>query len=58
MDYDTPKSRKGKHGSKKDQKKKGQQEHRLGSSKGVRIKEGIMEKKSHKMVFHSHKNHL
>ena len=51
MDYDTPKSRKGKHGSKKDQKKKGQQEHRLGSSKGVRIKEGIMENKSHKNGF-------
>ena len=43
-----PKNRKGKYGVKKDQKQKGQQEHRLGSSKGVRIKEGIMENKSHK----------
>jgi len=45
MDYDTPKNRKGKHGGKKDQKQKGQQEHRLGSSKYIRLKESIIENK-------------
>ena len=48
MDHDTPKNRKGKNGAKKDQKQKGQQDHRMGTSKFVRMKEAIMENKSHK----------
>lgn len=48
MDHDTPKNRKGKNGGKKDQKQKGQQEHRMGSSKFVRIKEANMENNPHK----------
>ena len=48
MDNDTPKNRKGKYGKKKDQSQKGNQEHRLGNSKWVRLKENMLEKISHK----------
>ena len=48
MDHDTPQNRKGKNGAKKDQKQKGQQDHRMGTSKHIRMKEAIMENKSHK----------
>lgn len=45
---DTPKVRKGVDGRKKDQKHKGVQEHRLGNSKYVRLKETMMSNKQGK----------
>lgn len=42
---DTPKVRKGVNGQKKDQKHKGGQEHRLGNSKYIRLKETMMSNK-------------
>jgi hypothetical protein len=46
---DTPKTRKGSNGKKKDQRQKGSQEHRLGNSKYVRQKEAMMQNNKTKM---------
>jgi hypothetical protein len=45
-DHKTPNSRKGKHGTKKDQRMKSQNDNIFGSTKHIRLKERMMEQKN------------